>query len=309
MRFFFSLMCGVMLAGICCSCGKSPAAGTKGKSGKAVVRKAYAGIPPICYLASRIYGEVVPSVLPDGQNPRDYTPTPADVRQTAKARVFLYTGMPFEKKFLAGLKNSSVQIVDVTAGIKRIPMDAHHGHDDGDRGHKAEAADHHHAGELDPHVWLDPANCRIIAKNILDKLISLLPDRKNTFTANYLELIRDLDAMDAENRKRLAPFKGRAFLVHHAAFGYFAKAYGLEQLSIELGGREPSPSQLAKVIRVAREHRVSCIFVQPQFNPASANALSKAIGGYVESLDPLEGNVVRSLHFIGYSVARGFETK
>ena len=107
----------------------------------------------------------------------------------------------------------------------------------------------------------------------------------------------------------LLPYKGRTFFVHHPAFGYFAAAYGLKQRGIEMGGREPSPAQLAEVIREAREHGVKTIFVQKEFNPASSAALAKAIGGATAGLDPLEADVTANFRAIADALVQGFGGK
>ena len=97
--------------------------------------------------------------------------------------------------------------------------------------------------------------------------------------------------------------------MHHPAFGYYAQAAGLHQSGIELGGREPSPARLAEVIGRARDHKIKTIFVQPQFNPASARALAEAIGGNAVELDPLAADVVANFRRITDTITKGFENK
>ena len=270
---------------------------------------AVAGVPPVAYLAGRIAGIPVRSALPEGRSPHDFSPQPADVRAAAGARFFFAAGLPFEKQMLKSL--SGVQVVDVTRGIKRIPIEEpcdHDGHE-----HEKDGHEHHHRhdGEdgMDPHVWLSPDNCRIIAGRILEALSAADPAKKLEYEANYNKLVGELAEVNAKICEDLLPYKGRTFFVHHPAFGYFAAAYGLKQHGIELGGREPSPAQLAEVIREAREHGVKTIFVQVQFNPASSAALARAIGGTAEELDPLRADVLANFRAVTAALVKGFGGK
>ncbi len=262
---------------------------------------AAAGVPPVAYLAERIAGEPVRSALPDGRSPHDFSPQPGDVRAAAGAKYFFVTGMPFEELMAKSVKASPVKVVDVTKDITRIPLEG------GSCGHKDHDHDHSHDHTaMDPHVWLSPANCRSIAAAILQVLCAENPGSKAVYEANYKQLMAELDAVEKEMQKKLAPYKGRTFFVHHPAFGYFAAGSGLKQRSIELGGREPSPAQLADVIRDARAQKVRTVFVQMQFNPASANALARAIGGTAQELDPLQRDVLANFRTLTDALVKGF---
>ena len=131
------------------------------------------------------------------------------------------------------------------------------------------------------------------------------PDEANAdIDANLAALNADLDAVDAELKETLAPMKGETFYVYHGAFAYFAQAYGLTQKAIEVSGREPSPKQVAELAKQAKEDGVELIFVQPQFDQASAISLADTIGGRVHSLDPLERDVIANLRTIAEAIGK-----
>ncbi len=266
-----------------------------------------AGVPPVADLAGRIAGGelTVRSALPVGRSPHDFSPRPGDVRDIAGSRMFFHTGMPFERSVLRTLEGGNVKIVDVTRGITRIPLEA--GGCDAHR-HAEDADDHAHGDEeaLDPHVWLSPENCMIIARNIAAALTEAMPERSAEFARNLDAVLAELKTADAEMKEKLAPYRGRMFFVHHPAFGYFAAASGLKQHGIELGGREPSPARLAEIIRAARDHQVKTIFVQPQFNPAAARSLATAIEGEAVELDPLAPDIIANFHRLTDHIERGF---
>ena len=294
-RFFVLL--GLLL--LFCGCGDpSPAEGGR--------PRVAAGLPPVAHVVRCIAGDRfdVISMLPDGKSPHDYAPGPREIRRAASSRLFFTTGMPFEERAVKAL--ARVRIVDVSRNTRKIPFAAEerHGHDhDHDHGHDHH---HHHHGENDPHVWLDADNLIRMAGTIKEELAALDPAGKAQFEKNYALFAGRIGEIDGAIAKKLAPFKGEALFVYHAAFGYFAHRYGLKQTAVELGGREVSPSRLAGVIRKARAAKAKVIFVQPQFNPASCRALADAIGGRVAPLDPLAGDVEKNLLTMADAVNSGF---
>ena len=119
----------------------------------------------------------------------------------------------------------------------------------------------------------------------------------------------DLDRVDREIARTLAPLKGREILVFHPAYGYFAHAYGLKQTAIEVEGKEPSAAHLAAVVERARQTGVKVIFVQPQFSTAGAQAIAKEIGGAVVPLDPMARDVLANLETMAETIKTSLETR
>lgn len=173
--------------------------------------------------------------------------------------------------------------------------DEHHkdaGHEEGHHEHEAHAEghmDHHDHGTLDPHIWLDPIRVRTIARNTCEGLIKADPQNRQTYEANLTSFLADLDETHETIAKLMkgVPSDHRSFMVFHPSWGYFAQRYGLEQLPIEVEGREPSPKTLAEIIGHAREEGVKVIFVQPQTSKKTAMIIAKEIAAEVKELDPL----------------------
>jgi len=166
--------------------------------------------------------------------------------------------------------------------------DHDHGeHDHGEHDHgEHEHHDHNH-GEWDPHVWLSPVLLGAQAHVVAHALAELDPDHAAEYEANAEAVEIEALELDGELAETLAPLEGTRFYVFHPAFGYFAKAYGLKQISIETGGREPSAKQLTELISQAREDDVRLILVQPQFQQRGASRIARAIGASLEEVDPL----------------------
>ena len=269
-----------------------------------------AGLPPVARIVEAVGGDAVrvSSMLPEGRSPHDYAPGPRELRQALRSKLFFTTGMPYEERITRALKGK-VPVTDISAGIRRVPLEeGDHDHDHGRHHHHGHDHDHDgcSAGSGDPHVWLSPVNCAVMARNAARELGKIAPGKKGMFYVRAEEFARRMELLHKNMQKRLAPFKGRSFFVHHPAFGYFARLYGLRQQAVELGGRETTPARLAQVIKQARQAKVKVIFVQKQFNPASGRALADAIKGEVVELDPLAADVEKNLEAVCGALIKGF---
>ncbi|AHC13812.1 Zinc ABC transporter, periplasmic-binding protein ZnuA [Salinispira pacifica] len=164
-----------------------------------------------------------------------------------------------------------------------------------------------HESAQDPHVWLSPRLVKIQAQNIFSALVELDPAGEETYSDGYDTLIRQLDEVDGELSDVLEPFQGNKFFVFHPAFGYFGDDYGLTQIAIETGGKEPAPAVLEEIIAHATEEGVKIIFVQPEFSQNSAEAIADAIDGTVVSLSPLNPDYVNNLRHIAGEIRSSLE--
>jgi zinc transport system substrate-binding protein len=266
--------------------------GEDGAGGKINV---FVGIEPIAYFVERVGGPLVEvSVLVGpGQDPHTFEPTPKLMAKLARAKVFFNLGFPFEetlvKKLGATFKNA--EIVNMQKGIELRPVNEQ----DGDH-HAVEEHGHaHEADALDRHTWLDPKLARIQAGTIADALIQIDPKNRELYEANLKKFQADLDRIHEQLKEALAPVKGKSFFVFHPAFGYFAHEYGLQQVAVEIDGKEPTARQLARLIKDAKKHDVRVIFVQPQFPKKNAENLAESIGGAVVPIDDLARDYVTNL--------------
>lgn len=225
-----------------------------------------------------------------GSSPHTYEPKPSQMKELAQSDAYFSIGDGFEKAWLPKFKSSNpkLMMVDTVKGIEKIPMAEHH-HEDEGKEHKGHAHhDHdHEQGELDPHVWLDPILVKTQAQNIYEALVTLYPEQKALFAQNYEAFMTSLDALDVSIQQTLADVKNRKFIVFHPSFGYFAKHYGLEQIPVEVSGKEPKPAELAKIIDEAKEEGAKVVFVSPQFSKKSAETIAKQINGKTLTIDPL----------------------
>jgi zinc transport system substrate-binding protein len=157
---------------------------------------------------------------------------------------------------------------------------------------------HHNHGILNPHIWLSPPLVKIQAHTILSALQQVDPSHGTFYQTNYHEFISRIHELDGQLKTLFAEKQGLQFLVFHPAWGYFAHAYGIEQVSIEIEGKDPKPARLKELIEYAREKHIKMIFVQPQFSTKSADLVAKEIGGQVAVADPLAEDWMANLREI-----------
>lgn len=254
----------------------------------------YTSVQPIAFIAAKIAGRYakVKALIPPGKSPHSFSIIASDLGKMSKAKFFFSVRLPFEElKLKKAFGNSAVKWVDITRGIKFLPLDESLNHANCEHGH----AEHDHAVELmDPHIWLSPENDIILARNICAALSKAMPQQAPYFELNLKSFTRCLSGLDGKLEKMLKPYKGKIFLVYHPAFGYFAKRYGLKQEAIELGGKSPTAKHLQVVIALALKKNVRIIFVQPEFNRKAANIIAKTIKGTVVKLDPLAYNLINN---------------
>jgi zinc transport system substrate-binding protein len=126
-----------------------------------------------------------------------------------------------------------------------------------------------------------------MAKKIKEILVRTEPNQEKYFEANLRAFQNELDVLDKDIRKILARSNNRRFMVFHPAWSYFAEDYGLEQISIEAGGKEPGARSLQKIIEKGKKLGIKVIFVQKQFSLSIAGKIAKMIGATVREMDPL----------------------
>jgi zinc transport system substrate-binding protein len=189
----------------------------------------------------------------------------------------------------------SVSELPAKGGMPTPPLRGHASGEGENMPSKQRAGHATPSGEPDPHFWLDPRYAEIMAATIEKALAAADPAHAEAFRRNLAALREDLGALDARLREALAPLAGRDFFVYHPAFGYFADAYGLRQVPVEIEGKEPAARQLGRLIDRAKAEGVRVIFVQPQFSAKSAEAVAAAIGGTAVPMDDLAKDYIANL--------------
>jgi zinc transport system substrate-binding protein len=210
------------------------------------------------------------------------------MRSVAKAQFYFAIGVEFEKVWLPKFKdlNPAMQVIDLSEGIGKLPMSSAHHHD----------TSHHHETGVDPHIWTSPRNVETIARNIYKALSGADRDHEAYYRQNLECFLQKVAQTDAQIRQILsARPKGTKFMVFHPSWGYFAKAYGLTQVPVEVEGKNPKPRELVAIIKEAKQAHISAIFTQPEFSEASARIIAKELGIPVIKVSPLAADWSQNL--------------
>jgi len=279
-----------------------------------VLNKVFVTILPQAQMVEAIAGEgiEVDVLIPAGQSPHSYSLTPGQLKDLSEADIFFMvgSGVEFEITNLDIIRetNRDIVVVDLSSGVELKAWDEHHGagHDHEEVPTRAaEEDDHDHEGN-DPHIWLSPRNMIVMAENVRNALISYDPDNRDEYTANHASYMADLNTTISKMEELLQGHEDGEFLAYHPAWGYFGDDFDLVQISIEDAGKQPGPQGIAAVIDQAKEHNITVVFVEPQFDTSSANQIADEIGGRVVVVDPLARDYLSNMVKVATEMAAGF---
>ena len=256
---------------ICFACGN-----TTQKSEKPILTVT---LEPLRYFTEAIAGDnyQVVSMVPKGSSPESYDPTPQQLVNLSKSQAYLRIGyIGFEQTWMQKLEANcpDMKVYDTSKGINLIR----------DKGHWH--GDHFHEGGVEPHIWNSTQNALIIADNIYQALCELDSTHQEDYQKR-LDVLKQTIRQTDENVRTLLEKADSTFLIYHPALSYFARDYGLKQVSIEEGGKEPSPTQLKALIETCRNENVHTIFVQQEFDQRNAQLIAHELGINIVSINPL----------------------
>ncbi|WP_115069918.1 metal ABC transporter substrate-binding protein [Streptomyces griseus] len=291
--------------GVLAACGSSDAGG--GADGKLAVTTSFY---PLEFLAEQIGGDHVDvtTLTGPGVEPHDLDIPPRQTGAMSEADVLLYLRdlQPAVDKAVdqAGVENT-VDAAELTTLEAHGSSGGHDhaegdGHDHGEEGHDhaEEEGDGHDHGDsgLDPHVWLDPVKYAEIADGVGAALQKADPDHAADYRKNTEALTGKLKGLDKDFREGLKNTDSRTFITTHAAFGYLAERYGLDQESIAGVDpeSEPSPARMKELQKVAAEEHVTTVFFETLASDRTAKVLAEDTGLRTGVLDPLEGLTEKS---------------
>lgn len=278
-RILIGLLLLTLLLG---ACGKQEASKeTETDDGKLDV---YTTVYPLQYFTERIGGDTVSvkSIYPAGTDEHSFDPTQKEMMKLAEADLFFYVGLGLEgfvENAEKTLKNQHVMLLPTDDHIDSSKLMEGHLHDSDAEGHEHES-ESHDEGNVDPHVWISPVLSMDLAAAVRDGLIKKAPENKQLYDENYEELKSDLEALDAEFSTMADHASSKSFFVSHAAFGYLANQYGLEQVSIAglNTQNEPSQKELAHIVEEAKEKNVKTILFEQNVSSKLTKVVQNEIG-------------------------------
>ena len=245
-------------------------------------------IQPQKYLLEHIVGkhfEVI-CLLSQGSNPETYEPSMNHLMNLEKSKAYFLIGnIGFEMAIVDKAKknNPDIKIYDNSANIDII-YGSHsgiaHSHEE-HAGHKHESA---------PHIWTSAVNARIIATNMCNAVCELDPAHAPYYKKRLGELCKQIDALDAQLREQLKPIEGDAFIVWHPSLSYFARDYGLKQITMEYEGKEIPAKYLKTEIDSAKACNARIFFFQKEFDSRQAESINQELGTKMVTINPMNYN-------------------
>jgi zinc transport system substrate-binding protein len=259
------------------------------KSNKLIV-----SISPLKYIVESITGDDfdVSVMVPDGASPETYTPTPQQLIDMEQAELVFTAGLiDFETELAKKISNTHDynKIIDLSRGIALIEGGSHsHGNDTGE--------DKHRHG-TDPHTWTSPEQLKFISHNVYNAVMALHPDSVK-YTESYQKLLKKLEDVSAEIRAKIAASDTKYFIIYHPALSYYARDYGIEQVSLENEGKEPSAVYMSEIAARGRKDKLKYILYQRQFSEATVESLAADTGATPVAIDPLAEDIIGQLLYI-----------
>lgn len=235
--------------------------------------------PPYAYLTDMIAkGTVqIECLTPPGTNPHLFELPPKQIQKILQSSLWLRLGEPMEKKFLDifSAHNPALKIIDLSEGINMIDL----------------PHDHHHNGLCqhdgqDRHFWMSPSLAKQQLKKIAEAFSSTFPQHAAAYRENLVEGIEELTRLDQDVLALLTAGRPEAIVISHPALGYFCRDYGIEQLSIEIEGKEPLPADIDALVKQIEQKKVTTIFLMPQHNNQGAERIADLLGMKMQSIDP-----------------------
>ncbi|MEQ6353196.1 zinc ABC transporter substrate-binding protein [Lysinibacillus sp. M3] len=261
----------------------------------------YTTVYPLSYFTERIGGEFVEvsSVYPPGANEHSFEPTQQDMIKFANADLLFYIGLGLEGFIESAektLANENVKFVATTENVpeekyklsKGAQVDEHLDEEDENHTERAEVDEVEHS-DVDAHVWLSTSISQDLALSIKDALVQEMPEQADVFNENYQKLMVDLKDIDGQFKEMVAQAKNRTFFVSHAAFGYIAGTYDLQQVPIAglNSQNEPSQKELAQIIDLANKLNIKYIIFEQNVSSKLAKVIQSEIGAEALTLHNL----------------------
>lgn len=237
-------------------------------------------IKPIGFIAVAITDGIIPLgvILPNGASPHHYSLHPSDFQRIRQADLLIWIGPDMEyflKKSVSQLPvQRTLSLGDLSSIQSLLIRDNNH-------------------SNYNLHLWLSPSIAQEIAIAIYNKLLIIIPNKKHQLKINLIKFLDNLSKIDIKIRQRLLPLHGRGYFTFHDAYRYFEKFYGLSSLGYFTVNSEiqPGAKHLNQIRQKLIEKKAICIFIEPQFQPAVVNTVTRGIKVRKSILDPLGINL------------------
>lgn len=232
--------------------------------------KVYTSFYAIYDFVNKIGGDKIEltNVVPTGTEPHDWEPAIKDMASFENCDILFYNGAGMEswiEKVQSSVSNN-LEYVELSDGI----------------------ADENAS---DPHIWLSPANAKLMAERIAEVLSQADTENAAYYGNNLSDFEQKLDELDKNYKTLTTSFKNKDIVVSHEAYSYLCSEYGLNQVSIDgiSADSEPSPEKMKQLVNYINDNNIKYIFFEELLSPKTAQTLATETGAQLLPLNPFEG--------------------
>lgn len=253
-------------------------------------------IQPQKYMLEKIVGDKweIKCLLSNGANPESYDPSLTHLLNLENSKAYFRIGnVAFESAIINKVQNNNpgLKLFDNSEGISLIRGTHSHG-------------DVEHASDIDPHTWTSVKNAKTIASNMYKAVVDLDPENKAYYSRNFKNFLSSLDSLDREISQQLQSYRGSAFVVWHPSLSYFARDYGLEQISLSPEGKEASVKMMQSTIDKAIDRDVKTLFFQKDIDSRQAQVANEQIKAKIVNINPLNYEWDKEMRSIANAISR-----
>ena len=257
--------------------------GCSGISKECDKKTIYVTIAPLRAIVEEITGGDynVEILVPKGASPESFEPTAKQLVDLNEAELVFSVGLINFEQNLIGSVEHSERLVNLSNGIELLAGSCSH-------------CNHAHTHGIDPHIWTSPRALKRVVENVGSAMMKIAPDSVK-YRDNANKLMCKLDSLDLLCSNKIQANNVKAVMIYHPAFTYYAKDYGIEQISVEQDGKEPSPRQLTALVERARRYNISKVLIQPQYSKDKLRALASECGAEIVEVDPLSEDIITEI--------------
>jgi zinc/manganese transport system substrate-binding protein len=230
-----------------------------------------ASIPDLASVASNIGGDKVTvlSIAKGNGDPHSVEVLPYYMMQAAKADIYLKVGLSLDKWAAAVIKgagNKRLKAFDCSKNINVFKEDAF-----------ADMSKGHAHPDGNPHYWLNPLNCAIIAENVKEALIETDGANKDYYENNFIAFKSKIEDRYEKWKEKMYPLKGKFFISYHSSWVYFADAFDMKIIAnVEpFPGIPPTAKHLSELIKIIKEKDVKFMLQESYFSKNAGKFLNK----------------------------------
>ncbi len=247
-------------------------------------------IVPQKTFVEKIAGDLVEVVLlvPPGNSPGNYEPTPREMEQFSQASLYFSIGVPTEEANIMpqAREMEGLEIIFLHEKVAELFPDREL-----------------ESGRRDPHIWLSPKRAAAMVGIMAEEMAGIDDYNKEIYMQNARTYIDELDALAQEMENTFSKLENRKFIVFHPAFGYLADDYDLEMHALEFAGKEATPQRMQEIIDLAKAEDIRVIFYQQEIDSKQTEAFAEEIGGRTVQLAPLAPNYIENLRKMAQTMA------